>query len=325
MSTMYPFERFTERAKEALTMAQEEAERSRHSYIGTEHLLLGVLRVTDGIGFKVLASLGVGAEEVRRVTESVLGRNERTLIQQIIPTSRVKKVIELSFEEARRMGHEYVGTEHLLLGLLLEGEGIAAHVLVDLGVTVEKVRPEIERLLRETNEEVRVLRPVSEPTLPGIDSERYRDVMAGFPSGVVIVTAFGQDGLPRGLTVNAFSAVSLNPPLALVCIDKTSNTLPAVQHTQGFTANILAAGREKLARLMATKVSDKFEGLEWRRSESDAGGPILTADTAAFAVCTLRETIEAGDHWILLGTVVDGGHQQGVEPMIYSRRQYRQL
>ncbi len=84
---------------------------------------------------------------VRETIESVLGRNERIIIQQIIPTSRVKKVIELSFEEAVRMGHNYVGTEHLLLGLLLEGEGIAAHVLVDLGASLPKVRAEIDRLL----------------------------------------------------------------------------------------------------------------------------------------------------------------------------------
>ncbi len=198
-------------------------------------------------------------------------------------------------------------------------------MLVDLGATVERVRPEIERLLHDSSGEVRLLRPAMEPRRPAIDSERYRDIMSGFPSGVVIVTAFGEDGLPRGLTVSAFSAVSLDPPLALVCVDKTSNTLPAVEHTRGFTANILAAGREALARRMATKVSDKFDGLEWRRSDSDVGGPILVADTAAYAVCELRQTIEAGDHWILLGTVVDGGHQAGVEAMIYHRRGYRAL
>jgi ATP-dependent Clp protease ATP-binding subunit ClpC len=147
---MYPFERFTERAKKVLTLAQEEAERSHHSYIGTEHLLLGLLREGDGLAAKVLANLGVEIGKVRQTIESVLGRNERIIIQQIIPTSRVKKVIEISFEEARRMGHNYVGTEHLLLGLLIEGEGIAAHVLEDLGANLEKVRAEIERLLHDS-------------------------------------------------------------------------------------------------------------------------------------------------------------------------------
>ncbi|HLQ61270.1 MAG TPA: ATP-dependent Clp protease ATP-binding subunit [Candidatus Acidoferrales bacterium] len=148
---MYPFERFTERAKKVLTLAQEEAERSHHSYIGTEHLLLGLLREGEGLAAKVLNNLGVEIGKVRQTIESVLGRNERIIIQQIIPTSRVKKVIEISFEEARRMGHNYVGTEHLLLGLLIEGEGIAAHVLEDLGATLDKVRAEIERLLHDSS------------------------------------------------------------------------------------------------------------------------------------------------------------------------------
>ncbi len=148
-AVLYPFERFTERAKKVLTLAQEEAERSHHSYIGTEHLLLGLLREGEGLAAKVLNNLGVEINKVRSTIESVLGRNERIIIQQIIPTSRVKKVIEISFEEARRMGNNYVGTEHLLLGLLIEGEGIAAHVLEDLGANLEKVRGEIDKLLHE--------------------------------------------------------------------------------------------------------------------------------------------------------------------------------
>src|ERR1039457_5334849 len=147
---MYPFERFTERAKKVLTLAQEEAERSHHSYIGTEHLLLGLLRVEEGIAAKALTHLGVEIGAVRSTIESVLGRNQRIIIQQIIPTSRVKRVIELAFEEARRMGTNYVGTEHLLLGVLIEGEGIAAHVLEDLGANLEKVRGEIDKLLHES-------------------------------------------------------------------------------------------------------------------------------------------------------------------------------
>jgi ATP-dependent Clp protease ATP-binding subunit ClpC len=150
---VYPFERFTERAKKALSLAQEEAGRSHHSYIGTEHLLLALLREDEGLASKVLHNLGVEIGKVRQAIESIVGRNERIIVQQIIPTSRVKKVMEISFEEARRMGHNYVGTEHLLLGLLREGEGIAAHVLEDLGATLEKVQAEIERLLRDSSVE----------------------------------------------------------------------------------------------------------------------------------------------------------------------------
>ncbi len=155
-----------------------------------------------------------------------------------------------------------------------------------------------------------------------IEARRFREVMASFPSGVVVLTAFGDDGRPRGLTVSAFCAVSLEPALALVCIDKTSNTLPAVQHTGGFTANILATGREDLARRMATKLTDKFDGLAWQRPESKVGGPILDHDTAAYAVCALRDTIEAGDHWVLIGLVTDGAHREGVAPMVFTRRAY---
>src|SRR3989442_9180772 len=155
-----------------------------------------------------------------------------------------------------------------------------------------------------------------------MNAERFREVMASFPSGVVVLTAFGRDSLPRGLTVSAFCAVSLEPPLALACVDKTSNTLPAVQHAGGFTANILAAGREQLARRMASKLSDKFDGIAWRRPGSAHGGPILEEDAVGYAVCTLKETIEAGDHWILIGNVIEGDHVATRAPRISTRRGY---
>ena len=183
-AVLYPFERFTERAKKVLTLAQEEAERSHHSYIGTEHLLLGLLREGEGLAAKVLNNLGVEINKVRSTIELVLGRNERIIIQQIIPTSRVKKVIEISFEEARRMGNNYVGTEHLLLGLLIEGEGIAAHVLEDLGANLEKVRGEIDKLLHEFGHrrgveggaEEAFQDPAARPVLPRPDRPRHQEL-----------------------------------------------------------------------------------------------------------------------------------------------------
>jgi len=155
-----------------------------------------------------------------------------------------------------------------------------------------------------------------------IDDQRFRDVVSAFASGVVVLTAFGSDAQPRGLTVSAFCPVSLKPPLVLACVAKTSNTMPALQHAGSFTANILAAGREALARRMATKLTDKFDGLTWRRPETSAGGPILDDEIAAYAVCTVKETVEGGDHWILIGSVIDGAHKEGVAPMIFSRREY---
>lgn len=141
---MYPFEQFTERGRNVLTLAQQEAVAAGHSYIGTEHLLIGILREEKGLGCVVLQALGVELEATRAAIATVLGE-PRIIQPQIIPTSRVKKVIELSFETARQMGHAYVGTEHLVLGLLTEGEGIAARVLIDMGVTLERVRAEIDR------------------------------------------------------------------------------------------------------------------------------------------------------------------------------------
>jgi ATP-dependent Clp protease ATP-binding subunit ClpC len=115
--------------------------------------LLGIFRETDGIGARALTNVGVDIQTVRQTIEAVLAGHPPTPVQQIIPTSRVKKVIEISFEEARRMGHNYIGTEHLLLGLLIEGDGIAAHVLQDLGATTERVRVEIEGLLPDGTDE----------------------------------------------------------------------------------------------------------------------------------------------------------------------------
>jgi len=144
---MYPFERFTDRAKKVLTLAQQEAEAAGHAYIGTEHLLLGLILGGEGLGAVALTALGVELDPTREAIQEALSTTPRHVVTQIIPTSRVKKVIEIAFEEARRMGHGYVGTEHLLLGLLMEGENVAANVLAARDVTLEKARAEIERLL----------------------------------------------------------------------------------------------------------------------------------------------------------------------------------
>lgn len=143
---MIPFQRFTEPAKRALSLAQEEAERSHHSYIGTEHLLLALLREEEGLGGRALRDLGADVDTVRPVIERILGRNERIVLQQIIPTSRVKTVLEISFEEAQRVRSSSVGTEHIVLGLVIEGEGIAAHVLEDLGATRQRVFQRVAEL-----------------------------------------------------------------------------------------------------------------------------------------------------------------------------------
>src|ERR1700680_128090 len=143
------FDRFTERARKVLTLAQEEAQRFNHNYIGTEHLLLGLVREGDGVAAKVLNNLGVELSKVRSAVEFIRGRGEKSISGEIGLTPRAKKVIELAVEEARRLNHSYIGTEHLLLGLVREGEGIAAGVLESLGVNLEKVRTQTIQVLHE--------------------------------------------------------------------------------------------------------------------------------------------------------------------------------
>src|SRR6516165_9641201 len=134
------FDKFTERARKVLNLAQEEAVRLEHNYIGTEHLLLGLVREGDGVAAKVLSNLGVELDKVRSAVEAHIGRGTEARPGEIGLTPRAKKVIELAVDESRRMNHHYIGTEHLLLGLLREGEGIGAGVLTSLGVNLERAR-----------------------------------------------------------------------------------------------------------------------------------------------------------------------------------------
>ena len=144
------FEKFSERARRVLSLAQEEAQRFNHTYIGTEHILLGLVRESDGLAAKVLSNLGVELSKVRSAVEFIIGRGERSSPGEIGLTPRAKKVIELAVDEARRLSHHYIGTEHLLVGLMREGEGVAAGVLESLGINLDKVRGETSRILTQT-------------------------------------------------------------------------------------------------------------------------------------------------------------------------------
>ncbi len=146
---MAMFERFTERARRVIILAQEEAKRLNHSAVGTEHILLGIIREGEGVASKVLESLNISPERVRAEIESAIGRGERTPYEEVAFTPRAKKVLELALDEARRLGHNYIGTEHLLLGLIREGEGVAARVLEAMGADLERVRAQVVYLLGE--------------------------------------------------------------------------------------------------------------------------------------------------------------------------------
>lgn len=141
------FDHFTERAARVMALAQEEAQRLSHDYIGTEHLLLGLIAEGEGVAAKVLSNSGIDVTKVRSAVEGIIGRGNNQTRGEVYLTPRTKKVIELAVDEARRLGHHFVGTEHLLLGLIREGEGIAAGVLESLGVNLEKVRSEVIKVL----------------------------------------------------------------------------------------------------------------------------------------------------------------------------------
>jgi ATP-dependent Clp protease ATP-binding subunit ClpA len=158
------FVKFNEQARKVLSLAQEEAQRFDHSYLGTEHLLLGLVRVSDSTAARVLRGLDVELSKVRSAVEFIIGRAPATPSTDIGLTARSKRVIELTIDEARRFNHQYIGTEHLLLGMLREGEGIAAGVLQSLGVTLEKARAQTLKVLGQQSADTANAGPLGEDT-----------------------------------------------------------------------------------------------------------------------------------------------------------------
>jgi ATP-dependent Clp protease ATP-binding subunit ClpC len=182
------FERFTDRARRVIVLAQDEARMLNHNYVGTEHILLGLAREGDGVAARALESLGISLAVVRQQVEEIIGRGQQPPPQGHIPfTPRSKKVLELSLREALQLGHTYIGTEHILLGLIREGEGVAAQALVGVGVDLNRARQQVIQILSGT------LPQESEPAIVGdireqlarviarltVIEDRLRDVAAG--------------------------------------------------------------------------------------------------------------------------------------------------
>jgi excisionase family DNA binding protein len=165
------FDRFTKRARHVLMLAQEEAQSFQHNAIGTEHLLLGLLREGEGVAAQVLNNLGIETDQVRHAVEAIVGRGEQIVRGEMALNPRTKKVFEFALDEAQRLNHHFIGTEHLLLGLIREGEGIAARVLKSLGLQLEQVRTEILRILHQHQQEQE---QEQESTLPLVPSEATR-------------------------------------------------------------------------------------------------------------------------------------------------------
>jgi ATP-dependent Clp protease ATP-binding subunit ClpC len=152
------FERFTDRARRVVVLAQEEARMLQHNYIGTEHILLGLIHEGEGVAARVLESLGIGLEAVRQQVEEIIGRGQYASAGHIPFTPRAKKVLELSLREALQLGHTYIGTEHILLGLIREGDGVAAQVLVRLGADLNRTRQQVIETLHGHGVEVGAIR-----------------------------------------------------------------------------------------------------------------------------------------------------------------------
>jgi ATP-dependent Clp protease ATP-binding subunit ClpC len=186
------FERFTDRARRVVVLAQEEARLLNHNYIGTEHILLGLIHEGEGVAAKALESLGISLEAVRNQVEEIIGQGGSSPSGHIPFTPRAKKVLELSLREALQLGHNYIGTEHILLGLIREGEGVAAQVLVKLGADLSRVRQQVIQLLSGYSG------PASQPGAPAAGGEGKPGATPGSggqeaPSGSLILDQFGRN------------------------------------------------------------------------------------------------------------------------------------
>jgi flavin reductase (DIM6/NTAB) family NADH-FMN oxidoreductase RutF len=154
-----------------------------------------------------------------------------------------------------------------------------------------------------------------------LDTETFRRVMSAFPTGVTVVTTVGDDDQPKGLTLQAFVAVSSAPPLLLISLDRESRTLDAMMARGAFVVNFLAEGREHVSNKFASKDEDKFADVNWRPSKIARGAPVLADDSVAYAECIVSEKIAAGDHWLFVASV-EGGDSNARTPLMYFRRKY---
>lgn len=154
-----------------------------------------------------------------------------------------------------------------------------------------------------------------------VGRDLFRAISGSFPTGVVIVATLDENGVPKGLTTQAYIGVSTEPPLMLVSIDKTSRTLPALRHRRSFVINFLSADAADVATLFASKSDEKFRDVRWTPAPEADGAPILPDLSVAFAACRVTQTIEAGDHWLFIASV-EAGEVLGGTPLMYYRRSY---
>jgi ATP-dependent Clp protease ATP-binding subunit ClpC len=258
------FERFTDRARRVVVLAQEEARALGHGYIGTEHILLGILRESDGVGARALESLGITLTAVRQEVEQMIGQGDPSELPSHIPfTPRAKKVLELSLREALQLGHNYIGTEHILLGLIREGEGVAAQVLVKLGADLNRTRQQVIQLLHDYQGK----EPVS-PGEPGHEeSGRHTAAQAAMEARVV-------------RSARAFSQAQLDSVMGR--IGEVMSRLDVISERLTAIEGHLAEGRRPVARAPRKPPSARGPGASKPKppptappapGEPPAGGP----------------------------------------------------
>jgi ATP-dependent Clp protease ATP-binding subunit ClpC len=207
------FERFSDRARRVIVLSQEEARLLNHNYIGTEHILLGLIAETEGVAARALVSLGVKLDTVRHEVEEIIGQGDSSPSGHIPFTPRAKKVLELSLREAMQLGHNYIGTEHILLGLVREGEGVACQVLVKLGASLPKVRARVVRLLDEDGGEATAA-PVprlSSELMAVLDEARRAAEATGAPEVVPIHLFLAAVEHPDGAAGRMLRVVGVDP------------------------------------------------------------------------------------------------------------------
>jgi ATP-dependent Clp protease ATP-binding subunit ClpC len=225
------FERFTDRARNVVVLAQEEARLLKHNYIGTEHILLGLVRESEGIAAQALQALGIGLEAVREQVQEIIGTGQHAPSGTIPFTPRAKKVLELSLREAMQLGDSYIGTEHILLGLIREGEGVAAQVLVKLDGNLNKVRQQVIRMKAgtPTTEEMPAAAAGAAESTGGPES-------AGPAESAGRVASAGRaESAGQGGRINPADSASLTAKLteALSRLDSISDRLTGIERALG--------------------------------------------------------------------------------------------
>jgi len=274
------FERFTDRARQVVVLAQEEARRLDHDYIGTEHILLGLIREGEGVAAKALESLGISLEAVREQVEEIIGRGQQAGPAHIPVTPRVKKVLELSLREALQLGHHYIGTEHILLGVIREGEGPAAQVLINLGGDLDRVRQQV----------IEVLHGQQGENAPGLVRAVLRSGQAGRGKRKLLSQLLDRfDSMESRLSAlegrvgTGPDVRDLDQEIAQVCRDKES----AIDGQDFETAAVL---RDKERELLAHRGSRQEE---WATAYSDL--PSLTEEVERLRDLLRQHGIEPRD------------------------------